>query len=85
MIKVKAGKAPDGSGLIVHFPTRVITAPGARTLTITGDQVAEVDENQLFVRKRLRVGDLVIVKDQPIKKPPAATTAAAEDKKSAKG
>ena len=66
MIKVKAGKAKDGSQLIVHFPHRVITAPGRRTLKITGDEVAEVDENQLFVRKRLRVGDLVIVKVEEI-------------------
>ncbi len=53
---------------MVHFPTRVITAPGRRTLMITGDQVAEVDENQLFVRKRLRVGDLVIVKETKVVK-----------------
>ncbi len=64
LIKVKAGE-----GLMVHFPTRVITAPGARTLVIQGDQVAEVDPNQLFVIKRLRVGDLVIVKETAIERP----------------
>lgn len=68
-ITVKAGTARDGSPLVVHFPQRVITAPGRNTLVITGDQTAEVDPNQLFVRKRLRVGDLVIVKEAAFAKP----------------
>ena len=66
LVKVKAGTTKAGTPLVVFFPQRVITAPGRRTLSITGDQVAEVDPNQLFVRKRLRVGDLVIVKETKV-------------------
>ncbi len=70
MIKVRAG-----DGLMVHFPLRVCTAPGRRTLVIKGDETVEVDPTQLFVIKRLRVGDLVIVKSE------AKTVTALKDKK----
>ena len=64
MIKVKAA-----AGLVMHFPRRVISAPGARTLQITADQVAEVDGDDRFIRRRIKVGDLVLVKTEkkPIK------------------
>ena len=58
---IKVNAAP---GLVMHFPTRTITAPGARTLKIEGDTVIEVNGDDRFVRRRLKVGDLVLVKTE---------------------
>ncbi len=59
MIKVRAG-----DGLVMHFPRRVVSAPGARTMQIDGDTVVEVDADDRFIRRRLKVGDLVLVKTE---------------------
>ena len=51
-----------GAGRVMHFPKRVIAAPGATTMIISGDQTAQVDEADRFVIKRIQCGDLVVVK-----------------------
>jgi hypothetical protein len=67
-IKVRAGK-----GRQVHFPLRVIAAPGRRTLVLEGDAVVEIPCDMRFVRRSLRNGDLVMVQTEDAKpkaKPP---------------
>ena len=63
-IKVKAA-----AGRPVHFPMSVKAAPGARTLVLEGDTVIEVDDSHRFIRRRLKVGDLVLVKSEKQSKP----------------
>lgn len=75
-ITVKAGP-----GLVVFFPRRVIAAPGAKTLTIRGDETAEVSGADRFVVKRLQCGDLIMVKQTRQAKPAEAKV---EKKKPAK-
>lgn len=58
-IKVRAGK-----GRQVHFPLRVIAAPGRRTLVLEGDRVIEVPANMRFVRRSIRNQDLVVVQTE---------------------
>ena len=64
LIKVKAGE-----GLTMHFPQRVVAAPGAKTLQISGETVVEVNGDDRFIRRRLKVGDLVLVKSAKVDKP----------------
>jgi len=64
-IKVKAA-----AGVPVHFPMNVKTAPGARTFVLAGETVVEVDDTHRFIRRRLKVGDLVLVKNEKQAKPP---------------
>jgi hypothetical protein len=56
MIAVRAG-----DGLVVHLPKRLGCAPGARTRVITATEIVEVPSNSRFVRRRILVGDLVVV------------------------
>ncbi len=58
-IKVRAGE-----GRQVHFPLRVIAAPGRRTLVLEGDRVIEVPLNMRFVRRSLRNRDLIMVQTE---------------------
>ncbi len=58
-IKVRAGE-----GRQVHFPQRVIAAPGRRTLVLKGDAVIEIPCDMRFVRRSLRNGDLVMVQTE---------------------
>ena len=71
-----------GIGRRVFFPHRVTTAPGARTRSIHLDEVAIVDGDDRFVLKRLRVGDLVVVKQagKSPAKPKASATKKPESK-----
>lgn len=55
--KVQAGK-----DRVVIFPQSVLRAPGAKSLSISGDTVVEVDDKHRFVRRSLRNGDIVEVK-----------------------
>lgn len=48
-------------GRRVFFPRRVISAPGGRVLSIDGATEAEVDGDDRFIRRRLLVGDLILV------------------------
>ena len=57
MITVRAGK-----DLRVFFPMGTVAAPGARTKIIQGDETVEVPASDRFVAKRIKVGDLVVVK-----------------------
>ncbi len=57
IIKVRAGKDK-----IMHFPQGVIAGPGATTMHISGDTEISVDDKHRFIRRRLKVGDLVLVK-----------------------
>jgi len=56
-------------GLKVYFPLAVKAAPGARTFVLEGDSEIEIDVDNAFVARRIRKGDLVIVK------PPRTTRA----------
>ncbi|HEU02893.1 hypothetical protein LCGC14_0605520 [marine sediment metagenome] len=58
-IQVRAGE-----GRQVHFPLRVIAAPGRRTLVLDGSTVVEVPLNMRFVRRSLRNGDLLVVQTE---------------------
>lgn len=73
-VKVMAKK-----GLRVFFPRRVVAAPGARTLVLEGEAVIEVDGDERFVAKRIRVGELVVIKQT--KKPKAEAKPAGKNKK----
>ncbi len=64
MITVRAGK-----DLMVHFPMSTIAAPGARTKMIQGDETVQVPASDRFVAKRIKVGDLVVVKQSREKNP----------------
>jgi len=70
LIAVKAG-----AGLRVYFPTRVASAPGALSLVISGDEIAHVSGDDRFVIKRLRLGDLTVVKQTGKSKPKPKTAA----------
>lgn len=59
-----------GEGRQVHFPQRVIAAPGRRTLVLEGDATAEVPCDMRFVRRSLRNGDLVVVQTEDRKRKP---------------
>jgi len=62
-IKVKAKP-----GLTVFFPRRIKAGPGAVCYQLTADEVIEVNGDEAFVIKRLRAGDLEIVRAAPIRK-----------------
>lgn len=67
-------------GRIVHFPQRVKAGPGASTLCISGDTTVEIEGSHRFIRRRLRVGDLVLVKTATAKRE-TTTEAATRAKK----
>lgn len=75
-IKVRAGKLKDGTSMRIFFPQAVIAAPGARTLTITGDEVALVDGEDRWIVKRLKCKDLVVVKLTHTPRPKPKTSSA---------
>ena len=68
-----------GDGLMMHLPTRVAAAPGGTGLILTGDMTAEVHADDRFVIKRIKKGDLVVVKQTRATKPKAKS--AGETKK----
>jgi len=67
-IKVKARE-----GLKVFFPVKTYPAPGRRNFVLTGDETIEVNGNDLFVQKQLRIGDLIVVRRQKVSPAPSAT------------
>lgn len=80
MIPFRAGK-----GRVVHFPLSVKAAPGAKTFTLSGPEIVEVDDRHRFVRRSRRNGDLERPTDAEVKewkarqkKAKAEATAAAE-------
>ena len=62
-IKVKAGE-----GLTIYIASR---AAGGRVRVLTGDEVLEVPANMRFIRRRIAVEDLIVVKE---KREPKART-----------
>jgi len=60
-VRVKAG-----DGLKVFLPLDVLAAPGRKIKVLEGDETVEVPLDTRYVRRRLKVGDLVVVEsDQP--------------------
>jgi hypothetical protein len=77
-ILVKAGQ-----GLRVYFPLSVVAAAGRRTRILEGDEVLEVDPSDRFVRRRMQIGDLIVVKQEQLpfeaaKRKPKSQTLAEE-------
>ena len=64
-------KVMAGAGLVVPFPLSVYPAPGARHFFLEGEETIEVDCSHPYVAKRIRVGDLVVVKQTRKPKQPA--------------
>ena len=79
MITVRAAE-----GLIVFFPLSISPAPGRRHRRLVGEETVEVPADTRFVQRRIKVGDLVVVKptkaaksepaSKPKKKPEAETS-----------
>lgn len=57
MSKTSTYKAAEGLRVVV--PMSVKPAPGRRTLELSGDDTAELPDNDPWVVKRVRKGDLV--------------------------
>jgi hypothetical protein len=67
-IEVRAGE-----GLSVFFPASIKAAPGGRGYVLSGDEIISVDPADRWIAKRVRKGDLVVVKQSRAKAKPAAT------------
>ena len=77
MIKVKAG-----AGRALMLPLDVKAGPNRRHIRIDDSTEIEVDENHHFVKRRLKLGDLVAVAQSSTPAPKKAADAPAPKRRS---